>query len=136
MFTFPLICRWHTLTQREVTVACPLPRATELACGNMPLVNLCDFGFGGAVRTTEARLCLLFCDVDKRGGWKEGLQFTQSKRYSKGMKSVCMVSKTFSVFKCVCVCVYFYVYESDSQKMKTKMYINKVNGVTHYQWLT
>lgn len=44
------------MTQREVTVACPLPRATELACGNMPLVNLCDFGFRVAVRTTEARL--------------------------------------------------------------------------------
>lgn len=100
------------MTQREVTVACPLPRATELACGNMPLVNLCDFGFGGAVRTTEARLCLLFCDVDKRGGWKEGLQFTQSERYSKGMKSVCMVSKTFSVFKCVCVCVCISMYMS------------------------
>lgn len=122
------------MTQREVTVACPLPRATELACGNMPLVNLCDFGFGGAVRTTEARLCLLFCDVDKRGGWKEGLQFTQSERYSKGMKSA-WFQKHFP-FSNVCVCVYFYVYESDSQKMKTKMYINKDNGVTYYQWLT
>lgn len=136
MFTFPLLCRWHTLTQREVTVACPLPRATELACGNMPLVNLCDFGFGGAVRTTEARLCLLFCDVDKRGGWKEGLHFTQSERYSKGMKFVCMFSKTFSVFKCMCVCVYFYVYQSDSQNMKTKMYINKDDRVTYCHWLT
>lgn len=65
MFTLALICQWRTLTQREVTVACPLPRATALACGNMPLVNLCDFGFGFrvAVRTTEARLCLLFCGV-------------------------------------------------------------------------
>lgn len=53
------------MTQRGATVACPLPRATELACGNMPLVNLCDFGFCVAVRTTEARLCLLSCDVDK-----------------------------------------------------------------------
>ncbi len=72
MFTLALLCWWHTLTQREVTVACPLPRATELACGNMPLVNLCDFGFCVAVRSTEAALCLLSCDVDK--GRRKGKQ--------------------------------------------------------------
>lgn len=86
MFTLALICQWRTLTQREVTVACPLPRATELACGNMPLVNLCDFGFHVAVRTTEARLCLLFCDVDKEGGG-EGCREEGVKRYNKECKA-------------------------------------------------
>lgn len=66
MFTLALICWLRTVTQTEVTVACPHPRATALACGNVPPVNLCDFGFRAAVRTTEARLCLLFRGVHKK----------------------------------------------------------------------
>lgn len=65
MFTLVLICQWHTLTQEEVIVACPHPRAIALACINIPLLSLCDFGFCEVVRTIEARVCLLFCGVHK-----------------------------------------------------------------------